>query len=210
MPTTSGEEAIIQHYKRNFENISGRSIFHIGIGNGSFYRMFAPYKVHYTGLTISKPEIEAFNRRIPGHAANLVFGNKHDARVMQAAVGQTKFDIIADINLKSFACCQAHFDDYIEILIGALNPGGVIVTSERGSNFGWPGNIRKAYTPGASTDPKAATFRVLGLDGLKAIADRYFLDLHNVIVSDVRHRHGTQNGATETSNESIWLLGKRL
>lgn len=208
MPTTPDEEAVIQYYERNCDLLLSKSILHVGIGNGSLYRSFSPHVSRFTGLTISAPEIDAFNHRFPGHGATLVVGNKHDFRILRRIGKDRIFDIIVDVNLKSFACCHQHFEDYIDFLAAALAPGGTVVTSERGALFGWPGNVRKAHTPGASTNPGAAAFRVLGVHGIKETASKYSLAARRLLVPNVQHRHGTPGRTIALSDEAIWFMEK--
>jgi len=52
------------------------------------------------------------------------------------------FDCIVDVNIRSYACCDAHFMEYMRFLLSLLSPQGVLVTSNRGLQYLHPTSIK--------------------------------------------------------------------
>jgi len=163
-PTTCDEEAVITYLVASPGRYYNKTLLHIGIGNGSLFASTGANLDAYTGITISCPELESFKDRFADKKnARAILANKHDERLFDL-IGYS-FDIIVDVNLKSFACCEKHFRSTMRYFGNCLTRGGMLITAERGLNFGWAGNIAVAHTPGADTNPAASVNRILGPDG---------------------------------------------
>jgi hypothetical protein len=196
-PTTDAESTVIAFLKQQPQLYAGKRVLHIGIGNGSLPGAFANDLAAYVGLTISVPEMQLFEKRFATSKATAMLANKHDPRIHVKIDGH--FDLIIDVNLKSFACCERHFDLLMDFYRDRLNPNGVLVTAESGVLFGWTGNTDVAHTPGARLDPEAARFRVLGLDGLERLSRRLGLTLTSIRSVTI---------PTAPANETLWLMTK--
>jgi hypothetical protein len=194
-PTTSAETAVISYLKRRPALYVGKTLLHVGIGNGSLFKAIGEDVEIYVGVTISIPELRLFEEWFAEQKqARAILANKHDPREF-SRIGSA-FDIIVDVNLKSFACCERHFDATITYYASCLKPQGMIVTAESGVVWGWQGNTNVAHTPGAGSNALDAEHRVLGVDGLVQLGARYCLDLAAVTV-----------GATQASgSETLWIL----
>jgi hypothetical protein len=199
-PTTTAEEAIMAFLKSEPERYLGKRLLHVGVGNGKLAAQLSPNLSRYFGITISVPEKEAFDRRSWTPTTTVEILNKHDARMYNLVDGL--FDLVIDINLKAFTCCHKHFDDMISFFAEKLCDNGSIITTETGLWFGWPGNTKRAFTPGAQTEPSVAASRVLGYEGLLNIARRFQLSLKSYPPpqTDVQLEPG----------EKIWVLTKRI
>jgi hypothetical protein len=114
------------------------------------------------------------------------------------------------VNLKSFACCEQHFQDMMAMYVDRLEPGAAIITTSTGLSFGWSPPKRIAYTPGASADETARRWRILGEQGLQQLGERYGLALEQHTLCGVAHWHGQQDlsGEPEIADETLWLLCK--
>ncbi len=193
LPTSGAESAIIAFLKSEPQRIAGKRLLHVGIGNGSLTAAFEADLSQYVGITISLPEIALFERKFSGAKnATGVLLNKYDPRMYAKIQGD--FDIIVDTLLKSYACCEKHFEQMMEFFASKLTAGGTLITTENGVLWGWRGNINRAYTPGAQVDPSIAKFRILGRDGLRRFGERLGLTMNSAKVPDSLVGPGTDDG----------------
>jgi hypothetical protein len=196
-PTTCAEQAVIRYLVQWPDRYRGKSLLHVGVGNGALFAATKAALGAFTGVTISRPELDKFNREFGGLPnARVVLANKHDDRVFDA-IGD-RFDIIVDVNLKSFACCEKHFGRTMTYFARSLSQGGSLITAQSGLDFGWAGNTAVAYTPGADTNPLMSAHRVLGADGLLRLSVDLGLAARSLVIEP--------NSACEA--ETLWMLEK--
>jgi hypothetical protein len=185
LPTSGAELAIMAFLKSQPQYCVGKRLLHVGIGNSAFPIAFAADLAEYVGITISLPEIALFEGRLAGiKNAAAVLVNKYDPRMYLKIPGD--FDIIVDTLLKSYACCEKHFEQMMEFFASKLTSRGTLITTEAGVLWGWRGNTSRAFTPGAQADPSIAKFRVLGEDGLGRLGERLGLTMSSVKVPDAQ------------------------
>jgi hypothetical protein len=169
------------------------------VGNCSLPIEFVPDLKRYAGITISLPEIALFEKRLAGFKnAEAFLLNKYDSRLYALLHGE--FDIIVDTLLKSVACCEKHFEQMMEFFALKLAIGGTLITTETGVEWGWKGNTKRAYIPGAQLDPSIGRFRVLTRDGLRRIGERLGLSLTAVRIA------ASQIGST--ADDDVLILTK--
>ena len=180
-PTSEAELAIMIFLKSEPRRYAGTRLLHVGVGNCSFALEFGASLKEYVGITISLPEMELFEQKL-SHFENVkaFLLNKYDPRSYGLLDGQ--FDIIVDTLLKSVACCDKHFDQMMMFFASKLPIGGMLITTETGLQWGWKGNTKRAYIPGAQLDPSVGKFRVLMRDGLKRIGEPLGLRLTAVTI----------------------------
>lgn len=196
-PTTGAEEAVIGYLAGTPALYQDKTLLHIGIGNGSVFAALGAGLRAYTGITISRPELEFFAKRFADREnARAVLANKHDDRIF-ASWGDN-FDIIVDVNLKSFACCEKHYRATMLYYANSLSQGGFVITAQTGLDFGWYGNTAVAYTPGADTDPGMGRRRILGTDGLMKLGADLDLAVESISVPSSELRN----------SETLWILRK--
>lgn len=177
-PTSGAEAAIMAFLKSEPRRYLNKRLLHVGVGNSSLPLEFAAYLSEYVGITISLPEIANFDRKLTGvRRAKALLLNKYDPRMYRGLPG--KFEIIVDTLLKSFACCEKHFEQMMEFFVSKLTRDGILLTTKTGVLWGWKGNTKLAYTPGAQTDPEIGRFRVLGLDNLSRLCERLGLTMRS-------------------------------
>ena len=159
--TTCAEQAVIRYLTQGPTHYRDKSLLHVGIGNGELFAATGAALRAFTGITISRPELEHFRQRFPAaQNARTILANKYDERSLRSIGGD--FDIIVDVNLKSFACCEKHFQVTMAYLARSMAPGARLLTAQSGLDFGWAGNTAVAYTLGADPQPEMSSHRVLG------------------------------------------------
>lgn len=195
--TTCAEQAVIRYLCDRPPLHREKKLLHVGIGNGALFAAVGEGLAAFTGITISRPELDHFQRRFQRRPTVVtLLANKHDERSFASIGG--RFDVIVDVNLKSFACCEKHFRRMMQYFAEALSPGGILITAQSGLDFGWAGNTAVAFTPGADTDPSSAEHRILRADGLVELAAQFGLQAHRMSVPP----------SATCEAETLWILGK--
>jgi hypothetical protein len=200
LPTSNAESAVMAFLRAEPSRYLHKRLLHIGVGNSSLPTEFGPSLAGYVGITISLPELALFETRFArSKKLKAILLNKYDPRMYNKIDGE--FDLIIDTLLKSYACCEKHFEAMIGFFVTKLRSGGSLITTENGVLWGWRGNTGRAYTPGAQLDPLVAEFRKLGRDGLWRLGERLGLTMSST--RDVRPLHGEQELA-----DGILMLSK--
>ena len=182
LPTSPAETAIVAFLKSEPQHYVGKRLLHVGVGNGSLAAEFVADLAEYIGITISLPEIALFEKKFAGvDNAKALLLNKYDPRMYVKLYGE--FDTIVDTLLKSFACCEKHFAQMMEFFTAKLKIGGTLLTTQAGVLWGWNGNTKVAYTPGAQVDPAIGKFRILGIDNLQCLCQRLGLTMNSANVA---------------------------
>ena len=113
-------------------DVDGRRILHIGVGNSGFAVRFAPRAALIDGLTVSEPEkVLADSLAIPDYTVHLL--SKY-SREFLTVIGN-RYDYVVDNNLASYACCKYHFYRMLDNYLWCMEPGGRILTDQRGMDF---------------------------------------------------------------------------
>jgi hypothetical protein len=109
-------------------------ILHVGIGNSLLSKEFGKN----VAQAMTKDGAEARNAEALGVPAILC--NKYDVGSYVERL-LAPFDLIVDVNIRSYACCDRHFVEYLEEMLEALGPNGSLVTSRRGLEYLMPTSI---------------------------------------------------------------------
>lgn len=110
----------------------GRNLLHVGIGNSRLARRFAGGLGLIDGITICRREIELGNSTgIPNYTVH--FLNKYGRQFL--GVLRHRYDFVVDNNLASFVCCRYHFYRLLDNYLAVLQPGGLILTDQRGMDW---------------------------------------------------------------------------
>ena len=130
--TVTTDELDIVDFLKKSNRLNYKSILHIGIGNSFFAKNFS--KVNkIIGLTVSKKEINKANKlNLTNY--NVFLCDKYSKEFKQL-LGDIKFDLIIDTNLKSYSCCINTFNYFMKNLISKLNKNGILITSKSGMNW---------------------------------------------------------------------------
>ena len=128
---TSDEEEIVNYINQN-RNIKKNKILHVGIGNSFFASNIRNFE-KIDGVTISSNEINlAKNLNLKNY--NVSFLNKYSNNEFLNQKFRN-YDLIIDVNLKSYSCCNIAFKKLFSDYVSILNPGGFIFTGKKGMNW---------------------------------------------------------------------------
>ena len=126
------DEIEIVDYLNNFFHEQKLSILHIGVGNSHIAKNLKSFR-KIDGISISGNEINyANNLNIPKYKT--FFYNKLEKDVFLNNEFE-KYDIIIDVNIKSFCCCQNSFEKLFYDYSNLLNKKGFIISDKRGMNW---------------------------------------------------------------------------
>ncbi len=160
---TTGSQKKVETYLQKI-NTEGKTILLVGIGNSKFVSLFGGKNI-IDGISINVHEI---NKGKKAGYRNLWLFNKYDPKLFPLL---STYDIIVDVNPKSFACCLYHFWSYMRNILSRLKPGGKFYSSEDGLNW--------VQTDGASVNPK-----ILGLPPLNKDEEDYIKKLGYTITKE--------------------------
>jgi hypothetical protein len=112
--------------------LDGRQVLHVGVGNSGFAQRFAGRVRLIDGLTVSEPEKAlADSFQIPSYTVHLL--SKYSREFLLRI--RNRYDYIVDNNLASFACCKYHFHRMLDNYLWCLQPGGRVLTDQRGMDW---------------------------------------------------------------------------
>ena len=114
-------------------------ILHAGVGTALLTREFGARVVQ--GFT--KDGGEYRNARELG--LDTLVCNKYDVSSYKNLL-QNSFDCIVDVNVRSYACCDAHFREYMDLMLESLTRKGMLLTSRRGLDYLVPTSIAELKT----------------------------------------------------------------
>ncbi len=116
-------------------------VLHVGVGASSLARRYAVRTASIDGITVLADEVAAATAlALPGY--RVWIANKYGVGG-RALSGP--YDVIAENNPGSFACCRRHHQAWLDTLARLLAPGGCVVTHVRGARFCEPGGIAMSY-----------------------------------------------------------------
>jgi len=128
---TNDEKDVLSYLKNNnlFYN---KKILHIGIGNSYIAKNLKGFK-KIDGISLSKNELDlAKKNNIDNY--EVFFQNKYcQNNILNKDL--SSYDIIIDINIKSFACCDKAFENLFETYSKMLNTNGIIISSKAGMKW---------------------------------------------------------------------------
>ena len=103
-------------------------VLHVGIGTAYLSARWGPRVVQ--GIT--KDGGEAANARELGLDALLC--NKYDVRSYERML-TSPVDCVVDANIRSYRCCDPHFQEFMNLMRRSLSPDGMLVTNARGLGY---------------------------------------------------------------------------
>jgi len=128
---TSDEVEIVNFLNNKYKS-QKISILHIGIGNSYVASKLNIFNL-IDGISISNNEIILANS-LNINNYKVYFFNKLKKNVFSNNLF-TKYDVIIDVNLKSFSCCEFSFNKLFNDYSSMLNINGTIITGKRGMNW---------------------------------------------------------------------------
>ena len=138
--TTSDEISIPEFINKNYFN-EKLNILHVGIGNSYIALNINNFK-KLDGISISGNEI-AYAKKFNIKNYDIFFLNKFTKDGFHLN-NLNNYDIIIDVNLKSFSCCKIAFENLFSNYISMLRNRGKIITGKKGMN--WSRQVRPVIT----------------------------------------------------------------
>ena len=134
---TNDEKYIVDYLNTHTEALENKKILHVGIGNSYVAKKLFSYK-KIDGISLSQNELD-YASKLNLSNYNFFFQNKY---ANQKLFGDKLnfYNIIIDINLKSFGCCEVAFNKMFEDYVKIINKDGKIITSRSGLK--WSRNIK--------------------------------------------------------------------
>ena len=134
------DEIEIVNYLNHFDNLKYFKILHIGIGNSYIAQNLNDY-TGIDGISLSNNEIFlANNLNIENY--NCFFLNKLSEKAFNDPKFN-KYDLIIDVNLKSYSCCNNAFQKMFNNYVKILNDNGFILSGKKGMN--WSRLLKPVY-----------------------------------------------------------------
>lgn len=126
----SEAQVSVNNYLRGSQELyRGKKILHIGTGNSSIARNLDDVFKQIDGVTNTQQELEA-GRKIGSDKYKVYLINKYNPDEFSKL--DSDYDVIVDVNLKSYACCQEHWLGFMEAVIGKLKIGGRLISHTAG------------------------------------------------------------------------------
>ena len=138
--TTSDEISIPEFINKNYFN-EKLNILHVGIGNSYIALNINNFK-KLDGISISGNEI-AYAKKFNIKNYDIFFVNKFTKDGFHLN-NLNNYDIIIDVNLKSFSCCKIAFENLFSNYVSMLRNRGKIITGKKGMN--WSRQVRPVIT----------------------------------------------------------------
>ena len=191
----TSEEKAITKYLLKLDHAKNMNILHIGIGcSYLLLNLFKKYAYIY-GITIAGLEkTKADQLQLPNNYNFLV--DKYDIDNLSSILGKINYDIVVDINLKSFAPNNQSFLKMFELFSNYLNSGGVIITSKSGMN--WTTNLE--VNDGIISQVGSSTKNILKYEELSDLSHKYNLSIKSHII---------KIGLIKRKTEEIYILEKK-
>lgn len=129
MPT-SNDQLCIEDVLSWYVNYDGVWL-HIGAGNHSLGKRFAPFVKRIDAITVVQEEID-YAPPIANY--RVWYCDKHSPDMLT----EERYDVIIDTTPCGHACCWKHFYDYLNYVFHLLKPDGVYLTDKVGLAWAQP------------------------------------------------------------------------
>jgi hypothetical protein len=134
---TQDEIEVVEWLKRSSR--VPRRILHIGVGTALLSREFGDR----VAQGVTKDGAEAENARAVG--LDVIVCNKYQVAVLKPLL-KNPFDCIVDVNIRSYACCDSHFREFMDAMLVSLSRSGMLLTSRRGLEYLVPTSLADLRT----------------------------------------------------------------
>jgi hypothetical protein len=130
---TESEQECINYVLQRSDLLQDSYALDIGIGASKFYSDTKNIFKGIDGITIIDLEISLGYQASAGSNTEyrLFNQNKYNVSALDKILDR-KYSIIVDVNLKMFACCQEHWEQYLYKVISKLAYGGKLITHTAG------------------------------------------------------------------------------
>jgi len=128
----TSDEKYILNFLQNKKSINKKKILHIGIGNSHIEENLKNFN-KIDGVSLSGSEIiNGQKKKIKNYKIH--FLNKFSEKTLFKKK-LDHYDIIIDVNLKSYACCDIAFNHLFKQYLKMLKPKGIILTGKNGMRW---------------------------------------------------------------------------
>ena len=191
---TSEERAIVK-YLTKLSNSSKLNILHIGIGcSYLLHRLHKKYS-YIHGITIAGLEkTKADNCNISNNKNYLI--DKYDNSKLKTSLINIEYDVLVDINLKSFSPDNTSFNSMFSTFVNKLNPGGFIITSKSGMNWSTNLELKNNILNQIGDNDR----NILTKDELNELCQVHRLSINEIKIT---------NGFFKKKTEELYLLRKQ-
>jgi len=128
----TNDEKDVLTYLKNDDLFYNKRILHVGIGNSYIAKNLKDFK-KIDGISLSKNELDlAKKNNIDNY--EVFFQNKYcQNNILKKTLNF--YDVIIDVNIKSFACCDKAFVNLFKKYSKILNNNGIIISSKAGMKW---------------------------------------------------------------------------
>ena len=126
------DEKKVLSYLQNNDLIKNKRILHIGVGNSHIAKSIKLFN-KLDGITLSGNELD-LGKKLNIKNYDVFFQNKYSSNNLLN--NELKFyDVIIDVNIKSFSCCDKAFDNLFGLYSKILNSNGILISSKDGMQW---------------------------------------------------------------------------
>ena len=128
---TNDEKDVLTYLNKNNLFVN-KKILHVGIGNSYVANNLQNFK-KIDGISLSKNELD-LAKKFNINNYEVFFQNKYCQNNLLNK-DLSSYDIIIDVNIKSFSCCNKAFENLFETYSKILNNNGIIIISKAGMKW---------------------------------------------------------------------------
>ena len=128
----TADEKFVYKYLNGLDFLENKRILHIGVGNSYIARNLKKFK-NIDGITLSNSELH-FAKELNINKYNIFFQNKY-SNFNILCNDLNNYDIIIDVNIKSFSCCDSAFRSLFKKYSEMLNNNGTLIIGRDGMKW---------------------------------------------------------------------------
>ncbi len=136
----SSAQVDVNNYLKSLPDYyEGKKALHIGIGNSSMFKELNGIFKQIDGITNTWQELKVGEQL----GYRVYFLNKYDLDELNKL--DDDYDVIVDVNLKTFSCCQKHWLGYLTVILRKLKAAGRLFSHTAGFG-GYPSTFDNSLT----------------------------------------------------------------
>jgi len=128
----TNDEKDVLTYLKKYNLFDKKKILHVGIGSSYIAKNLQNFK-KIDGISLSKSELD-LAKKYNINNYEVFFQNKYcQTNILNKDL--SSYDLIIDVNIKSFSCCDKAFENLFETYSKILNTNGIIISSKAGMKW---------------------------------------------------------------------------